>query len=138
MTIEQTVALILAIGTLLPLVTAIVQQKHWSSRTRTIIGVGMSILAGLVAWVSTHGLEVSDLPGILATVLGVTIAALAAYEGVWKPSGLANVIEVATSPAPVPARAIDPAVVAPTTTANADSTVTFDPGNGQPPITTLS
>jgi len=137
MTIEQTVALILAIGTLLPLVTAIVQQKHWSTRTRTIIGVGMSILAGLVAWVSIHGLNVADLPGILSTVLGVTIAALAAYEGVWKPTGLANAIEVATSPT-VPPVANVPVVAPASVTANADGSVPSVPADGTPPITTLS
>jgi hypothetical protein len=135
MTTEQTVALILAIGTVLPLVTAIVQQKRWSSRTRTIIGVGMSVLAGLVGYVSTNGLEVSDPTKILVFVTGVVIAAVSVYEGVWKPSGVANKIEVATSPAPVPAHAIDPVVVAPSVTANADGAITSVAADG---TTTLS
>lgn len=133
MTLEQIVALILGIGTLLPLLTAVVQQKHWSSRTRSIIGVVMSVLAGLVAWVSTHGLNVSDLPGLIATVVGIALASIAAYNGIWKPTGVANAIEVATSPTPavaVPTPEPAAAEPTPTVTANADGTVTSVAADG--------
>lgn len=97
MTLEQTVALILAVGTLLPLVTSIIQQQTWSNRTRTIVGVGMSVLAGLVTYVASNGLVINNATGILTTVVGVVIAAIAAYNGIWKPSGVAKSIEVRTT-----------------------------------------
>lgn len=93
----QVVAIILAVGSVLPLLTAVVEQPHWSPRTRTIIGVALSIVAGLATYVAQFGLNLDSPAAIVATVAGVVLAAAAAYKGIWKSSGVAPRIEYATS-----------------------------------------
>ena len=93
----ETVAIILAVGTLLPLLTSIIQQPKWSDRTRTLVGVGVSVLAGLVTYVSQYGLDVSSVSKIVSVVVGVILAAATSYKSIWKTSGVAQRLEVATT-----------------------------------------
>lgn len=95
---QEYVAIIISVGTLLPLLTSVLQRPSFSDRTRTLIGVGLSIVSGLVVYVSTNGLDLSNPSAIVAAVVGVTLAAGAAYKTIWKTSGVAPAIEVATSP----------------------------------------
>ncbi len=95
-------ATVLAAGTLLPLPTAVVQQPHWSDRTRTIIGFAVSLIVGAVVYVNSYGLDLSSPSKIVAVLSGVVVAAGAAYRNVWKPSGLAGLIESKTSPSAIP------------------------------------
>lgn len=93
----ELVAIILAVGGLLPLLTSVVQQPRWSARTRTIMSVVVSTIAGLVTYVSSEGLNFDSPSAIVATVVGIIITSAAAYKALWKPTGATQAIEGATS-----------------------------------------
>ena len=93
----QIVAIILAVGSLLPLLTSVAQQPHWSNRARVAVGVGLSLLAGLVTYVTQYGLEVDSWANLVTVVVGIILAAAAAYKTIWQPSQIAGKIELATS-----------------------------------------
>lgn len=104
----EAIAIILAVGLLLPLLTSIVQQPRWSKRTRTILSVAVSIVAGVVTYVTANGLHlVPDQPStIVVFIVGVILASATAYKTVWKPSGVSPAVERVTSkplaPSPSP------------------------------------
>ena len=108
----ELIAIILAVGSLLPLLTSVIQQPRWSDKTRTAMAVGVSVLAGLVTYVTQFGLNVDSPSAIVIVVVGVVLAASTAYKTIWKPAGVAPAIEAKTS-----ARAI--VVEAPSTSATA-------------------
>ena len=91
-------ATILAVGGLLPVLIAVVQQPKWSAKTRSIMTVLVSGLAGLVTYVSTNGLNFGDVPTLVTTVVGIILASVASYESIWKKVGTTKAIELATSP----------------------------------------
>lgn len=93
----EVVATILAVGALLPLLTSVVQQPRWSNRTRTVLAVIVSLVAGLVAYVSQFGLNFSSVSNVVTVVVGVIVLAAGTYQAIWKPSGVAPAIERATS-----------------------------------------
>lgn len=95
----ELVAIILSVGGLLPLLTSVVEQPQWSARTRTVMSVIVSIIAGIVTYVSAEGLHFESPSAIVATVVGVIITSAAAYKTLWKPTGATQAIEDATSPA---------------------------------------
>jgi hypothetical protein len=99
MIMDQTTATtVLGVGALLPLLTSIVQQPGWSDKTRTWVGVAISVVAGFLTYVSQYGLDFST-PAQLATVIiGVALTSAASYRAIWKTSGIAEAVEVATSP----------------------------------------
>ena len=91
------VAIILAVGGLLPLLTSIVQQPNWTKEVRTWLAIGVSILAGLVTYVTQFGLNLADPAALITTVVGIILASSTAYKTIWKPSGVAPAIETTTS-----------------------------------------
>jgi hypothetical protein len=91
------VAIILAVGSLLPLLTSLAQQPNWSTKTRVAVGVGLSALAGLVAYVTQYGFNVNDWSDVVTFIVGVVLAAAAAYKTIWQPATIAGKIELATS-----------------------------------------
>lgn len=94
----EAVSIILAVGGLLPLLTAVFQQPKWSSRTRATMSVIISVLAGLVAYVSANGMAFDSASAVVVFVVGVILASAASYESVWKPTGIAGSIENSTAP----------------------------------------
>lgn len=82
------------IGTIAPLVIAVVQQKPWPSHVKAIITVISSILIGLGNVYFNGQFDVKD---IARSILLVFVATIAAYQGLWKPTGVAPAIESATS-----------------------------------------
>lgn len=95
---QEAITIILAVGTLLPLLTAVVEQPRWSRSTRAVMSVAISVIAGLVAYVSQHGLEFSSVSSVVVFVIGVVLASAASYESIWKPTGVASSIEQKTAP----------------------------------------
>lgn len=82
-----------------PPVTAVVQNQAWPKEVRTGVAVAVSALMGVVAAVTTGTVvEVTDVPSLLLTVSAVWVAAEAAYQKLWKPTGAAAAIEQATTP----------------------------------------
>lgn len=93
----ELIAIILSVGSLLPLLIAVVNQPHWSAKVRTILSVAVSGLAGLVTYVTENGLEFDSASAVVVAVVGVILASVASYQSIWKPSGIARRIENATS-----------------------------------------
>ncbi|MFB6505603.1 hypothetical protein ACFC07_22070 [Streptomyces sp. NPDC056099] len=87
-----------AVGALLPLVTAVVQQPRWSAHVKKAVAVASALIAGVVTVVSVGGLDqfTHGVP-TLATFVGLLAASQSAYDLIWKPTGVAPVIESATS-----------------------------------------
>lgn len=81
---------------LVPLLTAIVQQPHWSKRLRTVVGVVVSGAAAIVTELVTN-------PSLLThevtipLVIGAITATVAAYRGLWSQAGVTPAIELATT-----------------------------------------
>ncbi|KIF04159.1 hypothetical protein PL81_20330 [Streptomyces sp. RSD-27] len=92
-----------AVGSLLPLLTAVVQRPNWSVRAKKIVAVVTALLAGVVTVAYVGGPEQFQhgLP-TLATLTAVLAASQAAYDLVWKPTSIAPVIESVTSPKEAP------------------------------------
>ncbi|AWI32678.1 hypothetical protein [Streptomyces tirandamycinicus] len=88
-----------AVGTLLPLLTAIVQRPQWSVRAKQIVAVAMALAAGVVTVASVGGLDQFQhgLP-TLGTIATVLAASQSTYDLIWKPTRIAPAIESATSP----------------------------------------
>lgn len=83
-------------GVLTPLLTSIVQRPTWSKQKRTVIGVLVSIVVGLLTCLADGTLD--NAATLLATVTVVIVASAAAYKSLWQPSGVAPSLEHATTP----------------------------------------
>jgi hypothetical protein len=97
---EELGGIIITVGSLLPLPTAILQQPTWGRRKRALVALLLSVVAGAVTWVSTHGLDWSTWKALIGTVIGVVLSSGTAYLAVWKPLGVAPALEDTTSPKP--------------------------------------
>lgn len=97
MDVTEIVAIVMSFGTLVPLLTSVVQQPQWSARTRTFMGVGVATIAGAAAYVTQFGLSFGSPAEIVAVVVGVILASATSYQSIWKPSGITSRIETATS-----------------------------------------
>lgn len=85
----------LLVGLLSPLLTAVVQQPHWSNRVRVAIGAAAAVVLGGVTALADG--SATHAGSLLATVMAVLVASQTAYHSLWKPAGFAQAIEVATS-----------------------------------------
>lgn len=94
----ELVAIILAVGGLLPLLISVAQQPQWSKKVRTVMSVAISILAGLVTYVAEFGLVFTSASSVVTIIVGVVLASAAAYKTIWKPAGVSPAIEAKTSP----------------------------------------
>jgi ABC-type thiamin/hydroxymethylpyrimidine transport system permease subunit len=94
----DTVSWGLILGVLTPLVTAVAQRPRWSTRTRTLVGVGVSIVVGVLTCLANGDIRSGQT--VLSTIAVVLVAAQATYLGMWKPSLIAPKLESATSPSP--------------------------------------
>lgn len=89
------------VGTVAPLVIAVAQRPGWSNTARVAISVIFCTVAGAV----TAVLDGTITPGPLtfSSVLHGSVAVIAAaqvtYRAFWKPTGVTDSIERATSPA---------------------------------------
>lgn len=83
----------LIVGTLLPLVVAVVQRRTWPDWLRSAIMVAVSALAAA----GTAYFQ-GDLTGrrFVEAGLVIIVATIATYQGLWKPTGVAPAIEAKT------------------------------------------
>lgn len=82
------------VGVVLPPVAALVNQEHWSARTKGAVTAGLATVAGLATdWTA------GDFQGAGWVVSSVTVllTASAAYAAFWKPTKWADLIESATT-----------------------------------------
>ncbi|WP_108934619.1 hypothetical protein [Streptomyces ardesiacus] len=86
------------VGTVLPLLTAVVQKPDWSARAKKIVAVVASLVAGVFAVAADGGWDQFQHGHLTAaTFLGVLAASQTSYDLVWKPSKLAPMIESLTA-----------------------------------------
>uniref|UniRef100_UPI003F494171 hypothetical protein n=1 Tax=Streptomyces sp. CA-136453 TaxID=3240050 RepID=UPI003F494171 len=96
----DTIAVGSGVGTLLPLLTAIVQQPFWSASVKRVVAVVLALGAGVITVASTgSGLDqfTHGIP-TLGTLAAVLAASQAAHDLLWKPSTITSRIESKTSP----------------------------------------
>jgi len=95
------------IGTVMPLLVALVVRSHWAGWLKAAVAVAASLLAGtLGAWAAG---QLAGLPWALA-VIAALAASQAAYRSWWHATGIAQCLEQISSP-----KVIDGEVVASST-----------------------
>ncbi|MEF3117163.1 hypothetical protein [Streptomyces chrestomyceticus] len=84
----------LIVGFASPVLISVVNQPQWSPAARTLVQVVVSVLVGLGS-----ALFAGDFAGkdVVTSILVAAVAAISAYKGVFKPSGIAPKVEKATS-----------------------------------------
>ncbi|MEW1657850.1 hypothetical protein [Streptomyces sp. NPDC093707] len=94
----NTIATGTAVGALLPLLTAIVQQPHWSASVKRVVAVVVALIGGVITVASTGGtgLFSQGLP-TLGTLAAVLAASQATFDLVWQPSTVTGRIEAKTA-----------------------------------------
>lgn len=94
----------LILGAFTPFIISVVNNPHYTKRARQAIAVGVSVLVGII--VVVIGGTVLDwtlsLPNILFIIAGIVGASQAFYAVIWKPSGITDKVEVATTPKNTP------------------------------------
>lgn len=98
MPIEQIIAIVVAAGTAAPLLVAAVTRANWPKPVRGIVSILVSGFTGFVTYVGANGWKVSDVAGMIATIGGVAVVSVNTYQTIWKPSGIAERVESATTP----------------------------------------
>lgn len=87
----------LLVGFAAPLLVAVVQRPGWSEGLRALVTAGFSVVAGTgTVWLTGS----MDGRSVISSILLVLVTSIAAYKGLWKPTGVAPKIETATSPPP--------------------------------------
>jgi hypothetical protein len=85
----------LVVGALLPPLIAVAERPTFPSWARAAIALVVSAVAGFVTvWIA------GDLNGksVTSAILLTLIAAVSSYESLWRPTGIAPRVELATSP----------------------------------------
>ena len=97
MTLTKLVDLVAAsgiVGTLLPIVIALVNQEHWPPWLKGAVTATLAVIAGLLtAWGAgsfTGGSPVVSVVVVLLTASG-------AFQSFWKPTRFADLIETTTT-----------------------------------------
>jgi hypothetical protein len=85
----------LAVGFISPPVIALIQQRTWSARVKALVAFGFALAVAAVTAYFNGLFTVADI-GRLGLL--VFLSAVASYQGLWKPTGVAPAIEKATSP----------------------------------------
>jgi hypothetical protein len=86
----------LILGVLTPLVVAVVQQPRWGTRYRAVVAAVAAVIVGVVTVLANGTWQ--DASGTLGIIALVLVASNTAYKTLWKPTGVAPLIEAKTSP----------------------------------------
>lgn len=87
----------LLVGSLLPMLVAVIQQPTWPRWFKAVVGIASSIVAGFVTtWLTADGLLFEQ--GMIHAMLLTGVASWASYVSFWKPTEVAPKIEDVTSP----------------------------------------
>lgn len=90
----QTINLIA--GTLIPLAVGVITKAKASSGTKALTNALLSAVAGAIAPVAAAQGRL-DVKVFVASILTTFVASAATYYGVWKPTGVAGVVQQATA-----------------------------------------
>lgn len=98
LTNEQIIGALMA--TVLPLVISVVQRPTWSNQARTLAAFALTLL--FVAVTQVAFIATRDTPNTWQSWLQYLLFCVAltatSYVAYWKPSGVAEMVEAATSP----------------------------------------
>lgn len=81
------------IGIVLPLLVAIVQQGHWSTRIRVVVEVALALVAAVVSALAQNKFNLHDWA---ASAIMIFVMAKSTYLS-WNKAGITDAIELATS-----------------------------------------
>ena len=84
---------LLAVGFFSPLVIAVIQQSRWSPRKQAIVAFLFYVV---VAAVTAYLSGIFNTAGLVVALLVIFITAGNSYKLLWKPTGVAPAIQVAT------------------------------------------
>lgn len=93
---NDTASWALILGILTPLVVSVVQQPKWPEQLRAGVAAVAAVVVGVVTILANGGF--SDTSGVLGILALVLVASNTAYKTLWKPLGVAPLIEAKTSP----------------------------------------
>jgi hypothetical protein len=96
-----------AVGAVTPVLVSILSRPEWSKRQRTVLTLGVAVVLGAAVTLSNAKLE--GPADYLMVLLALYTACETFYQKFYKLTGLADVIESATSPKQA-TPAVDPAV----------------------------
>lgn len=94
--LDDTVSWGVFAGVFTPILVSVAQRSTWTGLTRTLVGIGISIVIGILTCLADG--TFTHTKTLLATVAAVTLVSVTTYHGLWKPSGVAPKIESATTP----------------------------------------
>lgn len=97
MTTDALVALV--VGSLLPMLVAVVVRSSWPAWVKGAVAVGSSLVAGTVTALATG--ELGTAKGWVQSIVIVFGASMVTYKAFWQPTGIGPAIERATQPAEV-------------------------------------
>jgi hypothetical protein len=90
-----------AVGAVTPVLVSVLSRPEWTKRQRTVLTVGVSVVLGAAVTLSNSTIE--GPADYLMVMLALYTACETFYQKFYKLTGLATVIEAATSPSPKPA-----------------------------------
>lgn len=82
------------VGVVLPWLTAVVQQPHWTNVQRKVAAIVVAVVGGLLTALANGTLDEGKT--VLSTIAALLVASQATYKGLWKGT-VATAIEHATS-----------------------------------------
>ena len=82
-------------GSLVPLFVAVLARANASSSTRALLNVILSIVAGVIAFLSQHA-GVASFLDLASAAVAAYLAAVASYHSLWKPTGVTGAINAKT------------------------------------------
>ncbi len=82
------------VGLIVPLVVSSVNQTHWRSQVKGVVAILVSLVAAVVTSWAAGDLHGKSLATSFLIVLGAT---LSTYRIFWKPTGIADSVESATT-----------------------------------------
>lgn len=89
----------LVLGFLMPLIVAMVNQSHWPTRFKAIVGLAVCVAAAAVQMGLKGQLDASNL---LSASLALAALSITFFKGFWRPTGIAGALESATNLTPTP------------------------------------
>jgi len=81
------------VGTVLPLVAAILKQDRYNQRANSLIAIAVAVSAAVITTAARGELTVENLAGSFTAVYTV---ATAFYHGLWNPTGVAPTVQTKT------------------------------------------
>lgn len=92
---DNLTALNLIVGFVAPIIISVINRPTFDSRLKVLVMVLVSVVAGFGTAYFSDQFNAED---VTSSVMTVMVAAITAYTGIFKPSGVAPKIELATSP----------------------------------------